>query len=104
MKGCFMTEADDMCVACRNAKDGFFCVEQCPDTKYDDNEGACMPCHENCIGCKGPGNQTGSDGCDKCKYLDGSFCVPECPIPKYDVNGTCTCPAMQYDSNGNCTG
>ena len=83
-EGCSGAGADS-CNACKNTKDGLFCVDECPDTKYDDN-GVCKPCHENCAGgCSGPG----ADECVACKHTkDGTFCVTECPEGKYDDAGT----------------
>ena len=73
--GCTGPGADN-CTACKNSKDGIYCVNECPSTKYEDN-GHCKPCHENCDGCTGPG----ADNCITCKNskMDGEFCVPECP-------------------------
>ena len=82
------------CVACKHSKDGSFCVEECPLTKYDD-AGECKECHENCFGgCKGPETTVGFNGCNDCKdlideYENIIFCVKECPAMKYNENGVC---------------
>jgi L1 cell adhesion molecule len=47
-------------------RDGPFCVQKCPDTKYSDN-GDCKHCHYNCVyGCSGPNNTIGPSGCKSC--------------------------------------
>ncbi|XP_035219957.1 epidermal growth factor receptor-like isoform X2 [Stegodyphus dumicola] len=54
------------CTQCRNARDGPYCVSQCPLSKYNENR-ECMPCHENCVnGCTGPRNTVGPGGCNSC--------------------------------------
>ena len=64
---CFGSGADN-CHECKNARDGPFCVDQCPDGKYmDKNTGECMHCHENCVnGCLGPDNSLSPNGCKSC--------------------------------------
>lgn len=55
------------CTQCRNARDGPYCVSQCPESKYNENR-ECMPCHENCAnGCTGPRNTVGPGGCNSCE-------------------------------------
>lgn len=54
------------CTACKNVKDGPYCVSACPASKYNES-GECMPCHENCAGgCNGPENNIGLGGCLSC--------------------------------------
>ena len=37
------------CIECKYAKDGSFCVENCPNNKYKNNTNKeCQPCHETC--------------------------------------------------------
>jgi epidermal growth factor receptor len=73
------------CTKCKNTKDGPFCVDKCPDGKYDNRTlGECKPCHENCVGgCNGPENNVGPNGCNSCERavinadLDVIKCLPE---------------------------
>lgn len=54
------------CTRCKNVKDGPFCVEACPERKYNVG-GDCHKCHENCLGgCTGPANTIGFSGCNSC--------------------------------------
>lgn len=54
------------CTRCKNVKDGPFCVEACPEHKYNVG-GVCQKCHENCVGgCTGPANTIGFSGCNSC--------------------------------------
>merc|ERR1719295_1437065 len=64
---CFGPGAD-ACHACANARDGPFCVAECPDGKFLNNStGECMQCHDNCVnGCTGPDNSLGPNGCKSC--------------------------------------
>ena len=81
----------DACDACKYVQDGPNCVEECPDNKYNNENGVCKLCHEDCKDtCNGPGNKIGSDGCNSCKYFqDELSCVKECPARKYNENGVC---------------
>ncbi|KAG8192328.1 hypothetical protein JTE90_002148 [Oedothorax gibbosus] len=55
------------CSACRNVRDGPYCVNTCPDTKYNES-GECKSCHANCVsGCNGPENNIGPKGCKACE-------------------------------------
>lgn len=55
------------CTACKNVRDGPYCVKKCPSSKYNDN-GQCRHCHENCVGgCEGPENNIGPNGCHSCE-------------------------------------
>lgn len=56
----------DNCSECVNVKDGKFCVSQCPESKYNLN-GTCSDCHETCVGCTGPRNTIGPQGCITCE-------------------------------------
>ena len=58
----------DQCAAsCRHVKDGPYCVERCPEAKYNAS-GVCLPCHPNCLlGCSGPNNTVGAGGCVSCQ-------------------------------------
>lgn len=65
------------CTACKNGRDGPFCVPFCPQSKYNDR-GECKPCHPNCInGCNGPENTIGPTGCKSCEkaIINGDFTV-----------------------------
>ncbi|XP_042865529.1 epidermal growth factor receptor-like isoform X2 [Penaeus japonicus] len=76
------------CDRCKNVMDGPYCVDRCPDTKFDD-EGICRACHENCVGgCTGPENTIGEGGCNSCEKavingdLEVEYCLHEkeaCP-------------------------
>jgi len=85
----------DQCHACKGARDGPFCVEECPPVKYRANgTGECLPCHENCEGgCSGPDNRIGDGGCAACAKAvinadsDVVSCLPEgeaCPEGFYE--------------------
>lgn len=77
------------CHKCKHVKDGPFCVDQCPNTKYNNTYGECQDCHRNCVGgCKGPANNIGPNGCNSCdkaiinKELEVVQCLHEsesCP-------------------------
>ncbi|CAO1345232.1 unnamed protein product [Diamesa hyperborea] len=64
---CSGPNADD-CDECVNVKDGEFCVQECPVSKYLEN-GICLICHESCNGCTGPRNTIAADGCIDCDYV-----------------------------------
>ena len=41
-------------------RDGPYCVAQCPEEKYPDDDRVCQSCHKNCVGgCTGPENNIG---------------------------------------------
>ena len=107
MGGCYGPEgilSSNGCKECRQARSLSFCIEECPEMKYNDN-GVCKNCHENCLGgCNGPNFSVDSNGCFSCKYVnDESNCLKECPISKYnDTNGYCQ-PCHNY-CNGSCSG
>lgn len=55
------------CTKCKNVRDGPFCVETCPESKYKMN-GECHKCHNSCVeGCTGPENRIGHRGCNSCQ-------------------------------------
>ncbi|XP_054720282.1 epidermal growth factor receptor-like [Uloborus diversus] len=55
------------CSVCKNVQDGPYCVNKCPETKYN-NGGVCQHCHENCVGgCFGPENNISPKGCKSCE-------------------------------------
>ena len=92
----------DQCDACRNYKDGPFCVARCPKDdfkethKYPNEEGICQPCHSNCIdGCTGPENRVGSNGCNSCRVSvlnADENAVEQC------LNETEPCPSGYFSS------
>uniref|UniRef100_A0A182K8V6 receptor protein-tyrosine kinase n=1 Tax=Anopheles christyi TaxID=43041 RepID=A0A182K8V6_9DIPT len=68
---CYGPNADN-CGSCVNVKDGRFCVAECPTTKHAMN-GTCINCHKTCVGCRGPRDTIGPDGCISCdKAIIGS--------------------------------
>lgn len=58
--------SSDHCSDCMHVKDGKYCVPKCPESKYKLANGTCDKCHENCVGCTGPRNTIGLDGCITC--------------------------------------
>jgi len=63
----------DKCDDCRNARDGPYCVAQCPSSKYRDENGVCQLCHPNCEdGCTGPRNMVGRQACNSCGLVEFS--------------------------------
>lgn len=71
----------DNCTECKNARDGPFCVTECPIKKYKSMRGDCLPCHENCVGgCLGPYNTIGHNGCNSCEkaVINGDVKVDKC--------------------------
>lgn len=67
----------DHCKKCKHARDGPFCVPECPASKYNDN-GVCKSCHGNCVGgCEGPENNIGPNGCHSCDKAILNDHVPE---------------------------
>lgn len=79
------------CNSCANVRDGRFCVNKCPENKYAAN-GVCLPCHETCVGCRGPRNTIAPDGCITCDgaIINGETKVERC-LRKND-----TCPDGYY--------
>lgn len=69
----------DNCSACANVKDGRFCVNKCPESKYPAS-GYCLACHDTCVGCRGPRNTIASDGCITCDsaIINGDSKVEKC--------------------------
>ncbi|XP_070569491.1 epidermal growth factor receptor-like isoform X4 [Ptychodera flava] len=65
----------DNCTSCKHFQDGPFCKEECPVTKYGDENDLCQECHANCklegetIGCTGPENKVGDGGCKSCHQV-----------------------------------
>lgn len=55
----------DKCHECKNVLDEKHCVDECPESKYN-NSGVCSSCHATCIGCKGPQDTISEDGCISC--------------------------------------
>ena len=92
----------DQCDACRNYKDGPFCVSSCPRDdenkiyKYPNASGICEPCHPNCIdGCTGPENKVGPNGCNSCRVSvlnAAETAVEQC------LNETEACPSGYFTS------
>lgn len=61
-------------------KDGPYCVQHCPTTKYEHNK-ECLRCHENCVnGCTGPNNTIGYGACNSCEraIINGDISVEKC--------------------------
>lgn len=54
------------CLECEHVRDGKTCLPECPKSKYA-RGGMCIPCHETCIGCTGPRNTIGENGCISCE-------------------------------------
>lgn len=68
----------DNCTECQHVRDGKYCLPECPDTKYNQN-GICVFCHETCIGCTGPRNTIGPNGCTSCeKAIIGEGMIERC--------------------------
>lgn len=77
------------CTACKNVRDGPYCVAECPISKYNYN-GECKPCHENCIsGCTGPNNTLGIGGCNSCEKAIVSMYNPNVVEQCLKVDETC---------------
>lgn len=81
---------ENVCQQCTKYKKGEQCEDECPVDDYsDDSTHECIPCHEECKGCTGPG----PDNCLTCRnfkiYDDGNptnnlsfVCASLCP-PEY---------------------
>lgn len=68
----------DNCSDCQHVRDGKYCLAKCPETKYDQN-GICVFCHETCVGCTGPRNTIGPNGCISCeKAIIGEGMIERC--------------------------
>lgn len=83
---------------CKNFRDGPFCVEQCPEAKYNDSSNVCQECHKSCVGgCTGEYNHLGRGGCNNCSFammsVDGAF-VDHCLVE--EVPGVYECPQGHY--------
>lgn len=92
----------DQCDACRNYRDGPFCVPTCPRDdvtkryKYPDDNRVCQECHANCIdGCNGPENTVGPKGCNLCKV---SVAKADRTGVDYCLNETEACPSGYYST------
>uniref|UniRef100_A0A8C5MH07 Receptor protein-tyrosine kinase n=1 Tax=Leptobrachium leishanense TaxID=445787 RepID=A0A8C5MH07_9ANUR len=81
------------CFSCRNFTRGDQCVESCNIVSREPreymSEGACYPCHTECMPqnntetCSGPGQEN----CYKCAhYNDGQNCVKTCPAGIHGEN------------------
>lgn len=62
---CSGPDATD-CNECVHVRDGYHCLSECPQSKYARN-GICYNCHDTCIGCTGPRNTVGVNGCKTCE-------------------------------------
>lgn len=83
----------DHCKKCKHARDGPFCVPECPASKYNDN-GVCKSCHGNCVGgCEGPENNIGPNGCHSCDKAILNDHVPEGCLQKKE-----SCPDGRWPS------
>ncbi|KAG4073502.1 hypothetical protein HA402_000726 [Bradysia odoriphaga] len=68
----------DNCTECQHVRDGKYCLPECPETKYNQN-GFCAFCHETCVGCTGPRNTIGPNGCTSCeKAIIGEGMIERC--------------------------
>ncbi|XP_074662083.1 epidermal growth factor receptor-like [Tubulanus polymorphus] len=67
---CKGPDSDHCSDGCKNFKDGPFCVEKCPSSKYPDDTKHCKPCHDYCVGgCTGPLNKVGKNACNNCSFV-----------------------------------
>lgn len=80
----------DNCMECLNDQDGNICVAKCPLNKYSNN-GKCVPCHPVCVGCNGPQNTLGEDGCISCDnaIIGGDANVEKCLMKNESCPGKC---------------
>lgn len=67
MGSCRGPNSDD-CYNCKNVRDGKYCVDKCSPKKYV-KDGVCIPCHEACNKCAGPGDILSNEGCLECDYF-----------------------------------
>ena len=93
----------NQCDKCKVAKDGPFCVAQCPSSKYLDHSGHCTDCHNLCDdqGCSGPLPDQTENGCVSCKLpllalptSTQATCLPEesdCPPEYYRRHTNAVC-------------
>lgn len=82
------------CTQCRHVRDGPYCVNQCPLSKYNDHRD-CKSCHENCIGgCTGPKNTLGRGGCNSCEKAIVSMYDPN--VVEQCLKAEESCPAGFY--------
>lgn len=82
-----MLQNSDQCDSCRHAKDGPYCVAECPGLKYPDSNNSCQPCHVNCKnGCSGPANTIGANACKSCDLIrfDEDNNIQHCMTPEDD--------------------
>ncbi|KAL5288844.1 ERBB2.2 family protein [Megaselia abdita] len=73
---------DKFCLKCMHIRDGDRCVDQCPESKYNDN-GVCRPCHPTCHGCTGPRDNIGMGGCNTCSLaiINTDVTIDRCLLP-----------------------
>lgn len=77
------------CLECVHVRDGKYCVPKCPETKYPLN-GVCVKCHETCVGCTGPNNTIGPNGCTSCdKAIINGDKVEKCLKKNEQCPGKC---------------
>jgi len=83
-------QGSDQCDACRHVQDGPYCVAECPNSKYPNASGICLPCHPNCTeeaGCTGPLDTIGPGACNSCELVHFE-----------DVNGIQTMRCLRPDT------
>lgn len=98
VSGCKGTSAKD-CWRCKNFKDGPYCVEECPQHKYNDHN-SCQECSKRCIdGCTGPLDRLGPRGCNVCdKFVLDS--ITNATIVASCLKPDEPCPAGYYQEYG----
>ncbi|KAE8748948.1 hypothetical protein FOCC_FOCC004353, partial [Frankliniella occidentalis] len=77
--GCY-GKGPTACLACKHYKLDNACVSRCPPRSYLSKDASCLPCHESCETCAGPG----PDSCLSCapahlRVTDLAVCLQQCP-------------------------
>lgn len=77
---------EQVCQKCSIYKRGEQCEDECPNDHYVDFERSeCFPCHDECLGCTGPG----VDNCSQCRQLKIYFGDPKDNSTLFNCTATC---------------
>ncbi|XP_041980704.1 furin-like protease 2 isoform X2 [Aricia agestis] len=90
-QGCY-GKGPSQCVACKQYKLDDTCVSRCPPRSYANKGGVCLPCHESCETCVGPGQES----CLTCAIAhflveDLAVCMQQCPDGYWADNDAAVC-------------
>ncbi|XP_063242489.1 furin-like protease 2 [Bacillus rossius redtenbacheri] len=95
----------DACLTCApahlRAADLGVCLQQCPDTYYEDYErGECVPCEPTCASCREAPGRCAS--CEQRLVLHGDTCLAACPAGTHETEDRRCAPC--HESCETCSG